>query len=55
MGNGCATRPRSALATCTPKIEVTAEMVQARPDLKSYVGRKLTVIRLALGSHREKS
>ena len=27
-----------------PKIEVTAEMVQERPDLKSYVGRKLTVI-----------
>ena len=27
-----------------PKIEVTAEMVQERPDLKPYVGRKLTVI-----------
>ena len=27
-----------------PKIEVTAEMAQERPDLKSYVGRKLTVI-----------
>ena len=27
-----------------PKIEVTAEMVQERPDLKQYVGRKLTVI-----------
>ena len=27
-----------------PKIEVTAEMAQERPDLKPYVGRKLTVI-----------
>ena len=27
-----------------PKIEVTAEMAQERPDLKPYVGRRLTVI-----------
>ena len=27
-----------------PKIEVTTEMAHARPDLKPYVGRKLTVI-----------
>ncbi len=27
-----------------PKIEVTAEMERERPDLKQYVGRKLTVI-----------
>ena len=27
-----------------PKVEVTAEMAKARPDLKSYVGRKLTVV-----------
>ena len=27
-----------------PKIEVTAEMVRERPDLKQYQGRKLTVI-----------
>ena len=27
-----------------PKIEVTAEMARERPDLESYVGRKLTVI-----------
>lgn len=27
-----------------PKVEVTAEMAKARPDLKAYVGRKLTVI-----------
>jgi len=27
-----------------PKIEVTAEMTEERPDLKKYVGRKLTVI-----------
>jgi putative DNA methylase len=27
-----------------PKVEVTAEMAKARPDLKSYVGQKLTVI-----------
>ena len=27
-----------------PKIEVTAEMAQERPDLKPYMGRKLTVI-----------
>ena len=27
-----------------PKIEVTAEMVKERPDLKPYVGRSLTVI-----------
>ncbi len=27
-----------------PKIEVTAEMAEARPDLKPYVGRHLTVI-----------
>ena len=27
-----------------PKIEVTAEMAKERPDLKPYVGKKLTVI-----------
>ena len=27
-----------------PKVEVTAEMARERPDLKQYVGRKLTVI-----------
>jgi len=27
-----------------PKVEVTAEMVKSRPDLKPYAGRKLTVI-----------
>ena len=27
-----------------PKIEVTAEMVKARPDLKPYLGQRLTVI-----------
>ncbi len=27
-----------------PKVEVTSEMVTARPDLKQYAGRKLTVI-----------
>ena len=27
-----------------PKVEVTAELAKARPDLKPYVGRKLTVI-----------
>ncbi len=27
-----------------PKIEITAEMAKARPDLKQYVGRQLTVI-----------
>ena len=27
-----------------PKVEVTAESVKARPDLKPYVGKKLTVI-----------
>jgi len=27
-----------------PKVEVTAEMAVARPDLKNYVGRQLTVI-----------
>src|SRR5207247_328066 len=27
-----------------PKVEVTAEMVTVRPDLKKYVGQKLTVI-----------
>ena len=27
-----------------PRVEVTAEMAQERPDLKPYVGRKLTVI-----------
>ncbi|MDS4022480.1 MAG: DUF1156 domain-containing protein [Candidatus Competibacter sp.] len=27
-----------------PKVEVTAEMAQERPDLKRYVGQKLTVI-----------
>ena len=27
-----------------PKVEVTSEMAQERPDLKRYVGRKLTVI-----------
>jgi putative DNA methylase len=27
-----------------PKVEITAEMARERPDLKKYVGRKLTVI-----------
>jgi putative DNA methylase len=27
-----------------PKVEVTTDMLKARPDLKAYVGRKLTVI-----------
>ena len=27
-----------------PKVEVTAEMAKERPDLKPYVGKKLTVI-----------
>ena len=27
-----------------PKIEITAAMVQERPDLKKYMGQKLTVI-----------
>lgn len=27
-----------------PKVEITAEMVKERPDLKSYLGQKLTVI-----------
>jgi len=27
-----------------PKVEITAEMVRERPDLKPYLGRKLTVI-----------
>ncbi|GMV81899.1 MAG: hypothetical protein AMXMBFR7_30830 [Planctomycetota bacterium] len=27
-----------------PKVEITAEMAKARPDLKPYVGKKLTVI-----------
>ena len=27
-----------------PKVEITAEMAKDRPDLKPYVGRKLTVI-----------
>ena len=27
-----------------PKVEVTAEMAKERPDLRPYVGRKLTVI-----------
>ena len=27
-----------------PQVEITAEMVQARPDLKPYLGKKLTVI-----------
>ncbi|MBM9536124.1 hypothetical protein JWG43_03455 [Desulfobulbus alkaliphilus] len=27
-----------------PKVEITAEMARERPDLKPYVGRKLTVI-----------
>ena len=27
-----------------PKVEITAEMAKERPDLKKYVGRKLTVI-----------
>lgn len=27
-----------------PKIEITPEMAEERPDLKNYVGKKLTVI-----------
>ncbi len=32
------------IGTLYPKIEVTAEIVEARPDLKKYEGRNLTVI-----------
>ena len=37
-------RPRRRIGHLYPKIEVTAEMVRERPDLKPYLGRKLTVI-----------
>ena len=33
-----------------PKIEVTAEMVRKRPDLKPYEGRKVDGDRVALGT-----
>ena len=36
-----------------PKIEVTAEMAKARPDLKPYVGKSAHRDRLALGAHGE--
>ena len=38
-----------------PKIEVTAEMAQERPDLKPYVGPQADRHRLALGPHRQES
>ena len=38
-----------------PKIEVTAEMAQDRPDLKSYVGREADRNRLVMGSHCQES
>ena len=44
MGTGCGTRRRNASGICTPRLTVTAEMARERPDLRQYVGRKLTVI-----------
>ena len=42
--SGCATRPRSASATSTRRSRSRPEMAKERPDLKPYVGQKLTVI-----------
>ena len=42
--SGCVAKLRRASATCIPRLEVTAYMARERPDLKQYVGRKLTVI-----------
>ena len=42
--SGCVPRPTKRIGHLYPKIEVTPEMAQERPDLKPYVGRKLTVI-----------
>ena len=55
MASGCATRPRSASATSTLKIEVTAEMTKERPDLKHLLGPKVDRYCLALGPHRQES
>ena len=42
--NGCGTRRRSASATCTPRLRSRRRWPKSGPDLKQYVGRKLTVI-----------
>ena len=42
--SGCAMRPRKRIGHLYPKFEITKELVKERPDLKKYVGKKLTVI-----------
>jgi hypothetical protein len=42
--SGCATRPRSASATSTPRSRSPRRWRKERPDLKPYVGQQLTVI-----------
>ena len=42
--SGCATKPRSASATSTRRSRSRRKWPKERPDLKKYVGQKLTVI-----------
>ena len=42
--SGCGTEAEKRIGWLYPKVDVTSEMVNGRPDLKPYVGRKLTVI-----------
>ena len=43
-GNWMRNEAEKRIGHLYPKVEVTAEMVRERPDLKPYMGRKLTVI-----------
>jgi hypothetical protein len=50
--SGCATRPRSASATSTPRSRSPPRWPE-RPDLKPYVGPEAHRHRLAVGAHGE--
>ena len=43
-GNWMRDEAEKRIGQLYPKVEVTAEMARKRPDLKRYIGRKLTVI-----------
>ena len=53
--SGCATRPRSASATSTPGVEVTAETAQERTRSEALRGPQADRHRLAVGPHRQES
>ena len=54
-GDGCATKPRSGSAICIRRLKSPRRWVAERPDLQRYVGRKLTVTRVAVGGARSRA